>query len=281
MLIGEIKKFAVDSLGLKNTDNYTTFYDQQNKPVLWVLTASEPFTLKAYQWYFPMLGNVAYKGFFLQQKGIKEMDVLKKKCYDVDLSPTGGWSTLGWFKDPVLSNMLYNSKGALAELIIHELTHGTLYVKNNVDFNENLASFVGEKGAEKFLLMKFGKHSEEITNYKSNLADEKVFEKYLFNSTQQLKILYQSISQESDEIKLKKKKELIFKLVVNAYKLPLEHKRKYVKRMKGAFTSGNAFFMSYQRYDAQKDSLERVMNTQFNGDIKMYLNDLKTRYQSL
>ncbi|MEP7170043.1 MAG: aminopeptidase [Bacteroidota bacterium] len=53
LLIGEIKKFAVDSLGLKETDNYTTFYNQYDKPVLWVLTASEPFALKAYQWYFP------------------------------------------------------------------------------------------------------------------------------------------------------------------------------------------------------------------------------------
>src|ERR1700752_341879 len=31
LLIAEIKKFAVDSLGLKNTDNYTTYYDQLNK----------------------------------------------------------------------------------------------------------------------------------------------------------------------------------------------------------------------------------------------------------
>ena len=59
LLIRAIRKYAVDSLGLKDSKNYTTFYDQQNKPVLWVLTACEPFAMKAYQWYFPLLGNVS------------------------------------------------------------------------------------------------------------------------------------------------------------------------------------------------------------------------------
>ncbi len=40
-LIQEIKKFGVDSLGLNPSDNYTTFYDQHGKPILWVVTASE------------------------------------------------------------------------------------------------------------------------------------------------------------------------------------------------------------------------------------------------
>ena len=188
VLIQEIKKFAEDSLGIKKSENYTTIYDQKGYTLMWMLMASKPFAMEAKQWHFPFLGDFSYKGFFDKKKARTEQYNLKQEGYDTELGKASGWSTLGWFKDPVLSNMLYNSKGVLAELIIHELTHGTLYVKNNVDFNENLASFVGEKGAEKFLLMKFGKHSEEITNYKSNLADEKVFEKYLFNSTQQLKI---------------------------------------------------------------------------------------------
>jgi len=39
-LIEEIKQFGVDSLGLNQSDNYTTFYDQHGKPILWVITAS-------------------------------------------------------------------------------------------------------------------------------------------------------------------------------------------------------------------------------------------------
>ena len=281
ILIQEIKKYAEDSLGVRRSKNYTTIYNQQGRTLMWMLMASEPYEMKAKEWHFPFLGDFSYKGYFDKKKARIEQYELKQEGYDTELGKASGWSTLGWFKDPVLSSMLYYSKGELAGLIIHELTHGTLYVKNNVDFNENLASFVGEKGAEKFLLNKFGKRSEELANYRSGLADERVFEKYLVACTQKLKTLYANLSHESDEIKQAKKKQMIFQFVVDAYKLPLEHKRKYARRMRGALTSGNAFFMSYQRYDGQKDSLETILKTQFNGDIKLYLEDLKTKYSSL
>ena len=38
---------------------------------------------------------------------------------------------------------------APGQVFIHELTHGTLYVKDGVSYNENLASFVGDEGAIK------------------------------------------------------------------------------------------------------------------------------------
>ncbi|MBK7966761.1 MAG: aminopeptidase [Bacteroidetes bacterium] len=67
-LIQEIKKFANDSLGLVVSKNYTKVYDQKGKPVLWVITASRAFSMKAYEWNFPFLGNVSYKGFFCKRK---------------------------------------------------------------------------------------------------------------------------------------------------------------------------------------------------------------------
>ena len=41
--------------------------------------------------------------------------------------------------------MLQKQKGELAELIFHELFHGTIYVSGQVDLNENLAEFIAEK----------------------------------------------------------------------------------------------------------------------------------------
>jgi predicted aminopeptidase len=41
VLIQEIRRFAIDSLGINDSKNYTTVYDQQGKPVLWVVTACE------------------------------------------------------------------------------------------------------------------------------------------------------------------------------------------------------------------------------------------------
>src|SRR5690606_15382534 len=47
LLIQEIKKFGVDSLGLKASNNYTTYYDQQGKKLMWLLTASPPYQIEA------------------------------------------------------------------------------------------------------------------------------------------------------------------------------------------------------------------------------------------
>ena len=149
-LIAEAKEYAFENLALKYSENYSTIYDQQGKPLMWLLTASLPFKMVAREWSFPLVGAFSYKGFFNQKSAEKEFEELKLKGWDVLIREVGGWSTLGWFKDPVLSEMLNRSTGKLAELIIHELTHGTLYIKDSVEFNENLASFVGIKGTEQF-----------------------------------------------------------------------------------------------------------------------------------
>src|SRR5687768_7458201 len=67
LLINEVRRFAIDSLGLKDTKNYRTLYDQNGKEIMWVVTASEPFRLKAKEWTFPVLGSVPYKGFFKKE----------------------------------------------------------------------------------------------------------------------------------------------------------------------------------------------------------------------
>ena len=64
LLIDEVGKYAIDSLGLKDTDNYKSLFDQQGKEIMWVVTACEPYRLKAKTWEFPILGSVPYKGYF-------------------------------------------------------------------------------------------------------------------------------------------------------------------------------------------------------------------------
>jgi predicted aminopeptidase len=67
-LIDEIKQFAIDSLGIYPSKNYTKMYDQKGSPGMYVVTACEPFALEPYQWSFPIVGEFSYKGFFLRKK---------------------------------------------------------------------------------------------------------------------------------------------------------------------------------------------------------------------
>lgn len=274
-LIKEIKQFAIDSLGLTATKNYSTLYDQHGKPLLMNLTASEKFQLKAYTWTFPLLGTVSYKGFFNFKKGREEADMLEKKNYDTEYSPVSAWSTLGWFRDPVFSGMLRRNEGQLAELIIHEMTHATVYLSSSVDFNENLASAIGEYGAECFLAAKFGKPSSQLTTYLDEQEDYNRFAAHMLKGTNMLDSLYHAVEQKSVAEKTALKKEMIEQIVASLDTVPF-HNARYKNRFGKGDLPNNAYFLSFVRYDAQKEEMKKALIEKFKGDIRQYLERIKS-----
>jgi predicted aminopeptidase len=281
LLVNEIKKFAVDSLGINPSDNYTTVYNQHGKAILWTVSASEPYDLKAKEWTFPFLGTVSYKGFFNKKALRKEILSLVKYNYDIDVYSPSGWSTLGWFRDPILSNMLYKNEGNLANLIIHELTHGTLYVKNNLTFNENLANFIGDKGAKQFLINKFGINSNEYLTYQQNEEDEIIYNDYILTSTEKLRTLYSSFKNDPENFKKEQKKELIRSIIFGVNRLPLHKKKSFFNYSLQAFSEGNAFFMAFSRYDSQYDIFEKEFKRYYGSNLRKYLEAMKRKYPSL
>lgn len=186
ILIEQVRKFAIDSLGLKDTKNYKTLYDQKGEEIMWVVTACEPFRFKAKEWDFPIVGSVPYKGFFNKERAVKLRDELDKEGWDTSIRNPGGWSTLGWFTDPILSKMLERGEGDLANLIIHEMVHATIFVKDSIDFNENLATFIGDRGAEQFLIATHGKNSKEYLTYIGEDSDFTKYSEHMLRGTEML-----------------------------------------------------------------------------------------------
>ena len=195
-IIEEVKLFAVNDLGLKGIRNYTTYFDQHGKELMWVVSGCEPFKLESYKWAFPIIGSFSYKGFFKYDMAEQEMEKLKKKGLDANIRTAGGWSTLGILKDPVLSNMLDRPIGSLADLIIHELTHGTIFIKDSLEFNENLASFIGNAGAKLFLSHRFGETSKELEEFYYRIEDHKKFTGYVLDGSSMLDSLYNTFTEE-------------------------------------------------------------------------------------
>jgi predicted aminopeptidase len=178
--------------------------------------------------------------------------------------------------------MTKKEEGDLANLIIHELTHGTLYVKNNVTFNENLANFIGDKGAEQFLIYKFGKESKQYNDYIQDKNDNKIFTEYILDAIDKLKQSYASFKlDETLDSKKEKKKKLITEIVLGVNKLPLYQKDKYFNYSLQAFREGNAFFMGFSRYDSQYEIFQTEYEKQFHSNLKEYLSHLKKKYPSL
>ncbi len=270
-LIQEVKAFAETQFGLKKTANYTTFYDQHSKPILWMLTACEPFSFNEKVWHFPMLGEVSYKGFFDYNLAQKEAIVLKMQKYDVDIGKVSAWSTLGFLPDPILSSMLENNEGELAELIIHELTHATLYFPNSVDFNENFASFVGRKGALKFMEVKYGKESIQMKNYLMSINEENTLKLFLLKQKELLEVFYQSFSNElSNPEKESMKEGKLNEIIHQLYFLDVYNWKTKIKIAHKIKVSGNAYFMSFNRYDAQYDKLLAIYHQQ-NSNLKEFI----------
>lgn len=283
-LIEEIKQYGVDSLGLTPSKNYTTFYNQHGKPLIWVINASDRYRINAYKWSFPIIGTFPYKGYFDSARAVREEKVLKMQGYDTDIGDVSAWSTLGYLKDPILSSMLKRRQGSLANLILHELTHGTLFVKDNLELNENLASFVGDLGAIRFLKQKYGAESKELRSYEFSKKYNDAYAQHMLRGIKKLDSLYLTFdgSKADTATKDNLKNQTILKILNDADTLFADKKSLKTKsRWNLKNLPNNAYFISYQTYKSKQNSFRDEFENKFGGDFKKYLTYLKEKYPSL
>ena len=145
-----IRRFARDELGLDPGDAYETLYDTSGNPITTIVLAAHPTALEPYRWCFPIVGCVPYKGFFDPIDAHREAFELRQDGWDVVVLSAAAYSTLGWFRDPVLSTMLETPLPNLVELLIHELAHRTVYYPGDTTANESLATHVAQSGTRRF-----------------------------------------------------------------------------------------------------------------------------------
>lgn len=166
-------------------------------------------------------------------------------------------------------------------MIIHELTHGTLYIKDSADYNENLATFIGEKGALKFLADKFGIQSKEYQDYIEREQDYDRYIRHFIAGARSLDSLYATIEQDLDRlIKLQLKEEHIRLIIDNLDTIQFHSEERYRNRFINSLPN-NAYFMSFLRYHSKQNSFEEEFSEKFNNDLRAYLNYLKEKYPSL
>lgn len=165
--VGRIKLFG-ERHGLSATPNYTKYVRLERPAAVWVVSASEPFRFRSESWSFPLVGSFTYLGWFKREDADAFADELRREGWDVDVRGAGAYSTGGFFRDPVLSTMIPRGKGALgglANTILHEMTHATVFIRHQSTLNESVANFVGDRLAEAYLAEAFGLESEERSAY--------------------------------------------------------------------------------------------------------------------
>ena len=245
--VREIRRYAVEEIGLEKNRNYTRYLELDKDYIVDVVTACAADSFTPHQWRFPLFGSFPYKGFYEKADARREADRLEKRGLDVWIRRVDGFSTLGLLSDPIYSFMTDYSLYALADLIIHEQTHATIFIKNQIQFNEELATFVGREGALTFLRDRYGTDSSAYTQALAGLEDWRVFGDRMIDLHDQLKRLY-SLEAER-ETALAEKHRIVGqfnrRLITEAPEL---FRTDRFRSFKG-IPANNAYIMSFVRYN--------------------------------
>ncbi len=145
-----VRAFAEKHLHLPVKEHYLNYVALDRPYVVWNVFAAPEFSLAPKTWCFPIVGCVAYRGYFTEADALRFGDSLQQEGYDVFIGGAIAYSTLGWFDDPVLSTFVELSEPDMAALIFHELAHGVLYIKDDTAFNESFATAVEQEGLKRW-----------------------------------------------------------------------------------------------------------------------------------
>jgi predicted aminopeptidase len=148
---------------LPDNGSYRSYADIRRPYVVWNVVAAPEFSVDAKEWCYPIVGCVAYRGYFVERRARSFAEKWELRGMDVSVSGVAAYSTLGHFNDPVLSTMLGWNDIELAGIIFHELTHQMIYVANDADFNEALATTVEQEGVRRWLHAQG--RDRELANY--------------------------------------------------------------------------------------------------------------------
>jgi predicted aminopeptidase len=197
-LLAQVKHIKAwgQTKGLKPTQNYKRYSDLGRTAAVWVVQGCAPLAFNVKRWEFPIVGTVPYLGFFNEAEARRyAAQLAKDEGLDVAVRGAQAYSTLGWFNDPVLSTMLGDGPdavGDLAETILHESVHATVYVPGQSSFDESLASVVAEGLTPEWLAQTFGPESEPLRAYLAGQERAKRFGLELHRTYDELDALYRS-----------------------------------------------------------------------------------------
>ena len=176
------------SLGLDVGDQYTSYVDWPGDRIVTTLVATEPGRVEPAGFSFPFLGTVPYKGYFDRERAAAEAERLRGQGLDVCELAVPAYSTLGWLDDPVTAPMLRAGEGRLVETLLHELVHATAYVRDEADFNEGVASFIGEEASVRF----YAAEPDLANARRAEIRDARQLDAALLRFREQVEALYAS-----------------------------------------------------------------------------------------
>jgi predicted aminopeptidase len=150
-LAGELLSFAERELELPARGQYRHYADLGRPHVVWNVFAAPEFSLEAKTWWYPVVGRLDYRGYFREALAEDYARRLARQGYDVHVGGVQAYSTLGWFRDPLLNTFVSLPEAELADLLFHELAHQRLFIPGDTECNEAFAVTVAREGVRRWL----------------------------------------------------------------------------------------------------------------------------------
>lgn len=149
--IQELREFAGEFLKMPSSGYYEKYADLGRSHVVWNVFAAGEFSIEAKTWWYPLVGRLKYQGYFRKEMASQYAEALRGHGLDVHVGPVSAYSTLGWFRDPILNTWAAFEETRLAELVFHELAHRRLFIRGDTDFNEAFATATARIGVRRWL----------------------------------------------------------------------------------------------------------------------------------
>lgn len=188
--VSAARDFASQQLGLPDNPSYRSYADLGRPYVLWNVFATDEFSVSPRRWCFPIAGCVVYRGYFNEERAQRHARRLRLRGADATVGGVAAYSTLGYFRDPVLNTMLGWSDTQLAGTLFHELAHQVVYVAGDSEFNEAFATIVEEAGLQRWLETQG--RAGEIKNWELQQQRGEQFVELLLATRERLRQLYAS-----------------------------------------------------------------------------------------
>ena len=199
LLVQELRNFADGELKLPVDGHYRKYVDVHRPYVVWNVEAAREFSMESKSWWYPLVGRLEYRGYFSEASAVKYAAQLKKRGYEVYVGGATAYSTLGWFKDPVINTFIFQNGGGLAETLFHELAHQRVFARGDEDFNEAFATTVGQEGARRWLQARGNK--EEYARYEKEIERTARFALLVMGTRRKLEALYGDVRTEEGKIR--------------------------------------------------------------------------------
>ncbi len=203
-LLQKLREFASQELKLPVDGHYSKYVDVHRSFVVWNVEAAREFSMEPKSWWYPVVGSLEYRGYFSERSATNYGASLRVRGFDVFVGGVEAYSTLGWFKDPVLNTFIFNPEPDLAETVFHELGHQRVFARSDTDFNEAFATTVGEEGAKRWLRAQGD--TAAYDKYLYELKRTRQFVHLTMKTRHQLEDLYGDERNEDGKIKATKKK---------------------------------------------------------------------------